>query len=72
MLEIGQKQDKLSPPNLATTYILLELARGNWPLEINCDTFVTIRQPPLIFVRFTLNFLRMCSDSVVNAHVNLE
>ena len=29
--------------------------RGNWLLEINCDTFVTIRQPPLIFVQFTLN-----------------
>ena len=34
---------------------LVCIYRGNWLLEINCDTFMTIRQPPLFFFQFTLD-----------------
>ena len=45
--------------------------RGKSRLESWCVAFVYDWQPPLIFVRFTSNFLSMCSDRVASTHVIL-
>ena len=46
--------------------------RGKSLLELWIATFLPDGQPPLIFVRFILSFLCMCSNSMASAHVILK
>ena len=47
-------------------------SRNNSLWNIKCATFITIWQQPLIFVRFAVNFLYLCSDSVTRGKSLLE
>ena len=57
-------------PNLLN--ISNNLIRGKSLLGLWVTTFLLDWQQPLIFVRFILNFLCMCSNSMASAHVILK
>ena len=50
----------------------VDSVRGKSLLELWVTTFLPDWQPPLIFVRYVLNFLYMCSSSMASAHVILK
>ena len=58
--------------NMNTFMSIVVLLRGKSLLELWVTNFLPDSQSPLIFVRFILNFLRMCSISMESAHVILK